>query len=211
MHRGPNGRHVCMVFEILGISLLDVIKIYEFKGIPIDICKGFIRKILNGLNFLHKNCGVIHTDLKPENILIQLTKLQSEEMITYGEIKTHIKIREVSDKKSRILENQAKNLQKTLKISEKKCKKTENSNFSSKNHEDYPKTVSKNIENKKTFSIPHSQPTKTPVFCKNLDLKIVDFGNSVYTSSLCSEIIQTRQYRSPEVILGYNYTTAADI
>jgi serine/threonine-protein kinase SRPK3 len=33
MHQGPNGKHVCMVFEILGVNLLEIIKRYNYKGV----------------------------------------------------------------------------------------------------------------------------------------------------------------------------------
>lgn len=69
-HNGPNGRHVCMSFEMLGDNLLKVIKKYDYRGIPIPIVKNFVRQILVGLDFLHRHCSIIHTDLKPENILI---------------------------------------------------------------------------------------------------------------------------------------------
>jgi hypothetical protein len=69
-HNGPNGRHVCMSFEMLGDNLLKVIKKYDYGGIPIPIVKNFVRQILVGLDFLHRHCSIIHTDLKPENILI---------------------------------------------------------------------------------------------------------------------------------------------
>ena len=37
-HSGPNGEHVCMVLEILGVNLLEVIKLYNYKGLPHSIC-----------------------------------------------------------------------------------------------------------------------------------------------------------------------------
>lgn len=69
-HVGPNGKHMCMTFEILGENLLKVIKRYDYQGIPIPIVKNFVRQICVGLDFLHRHCSIIHTDLKPENILI---------------------------------------------------------------------------------------------------------------------------------------------
>jgi serine/threonine-protein kinase SRPK3 len=33
LHYGPYGKHVCMVFEILGVNLLEVIKHYQYKGV----------------------------------------------------------------------------------------------------------------------------------------------------------------------------------
>eukprot|EP00981_Chlorochromonas_danica_P003124 scaffold620_cov177-Ochromonas_danica.AAC.24 len=69
-HMGPNGKHLCMVFEMLGENLLKVIKRYNYRGIPLSIVKSFTKQICFGLDFLHRHCQIIHTDLKPENILI---------------------------------------------------------------------------------------------------------------------------------------------
>lgn len=70
-HSGPNGRHMCMVFSMLGCNLLSVIKAYNYRGIPIPAVKKMIRGISKGLDFIHRKCQIIHTDLKPENVLLQ--------------------------------------------------------------------------------------------------------------------------------------------
>lgn len=67
---GPHGSHVAMSFEVLGPNLLDLIKKYEHKGIPVNAVKAISKQVLMGLEYLHTDCGIIHTDLKPENILI---------------------------------------------------------------------------------------------------------------------------------------------
>ena len=69
-HTGPNGKHMCMVFSMLGCNLLSVIKAYNYRGIPIPVVKNMIRGICKGLDFLHRKCHIIHTDLKPENVLL---------------------------------------------------------------------------------------------------------------------------------------------
>jgi len=33
VYKGPYGHHFCMVFEILGVNLLEVIKRYNYKGV----------------------------------------------------------------------------------------------------------------------------------------------------------------------------------
>lgn len=71
--RGPNGKHVCMVFEVLGANLLKVIKHYDYMGLPIPLVKKIVKQVLEGLRLLHEDCGIIHTDLKPENILMSLS------------------------------------------------------------------------------------------------------------------------------------------
>lgn len=69
-HTGPNGRHMCMVFSMLGCNLLSVIKAFNYRGIPIPVVKNMVRGICKGLDFLHRKCQIIHTDLKPENVLL---------------------------------------------------------------------------------------------------------------------------------------------
>lgn len=62
-HSGPNGRHVCMVFEVLGDNLLSLIKQYDYKGIPIPIVKRLTRQVLLGLDYLHSKLQIIHTGM----------------------------------------------------------------------------------------------------------------------------------------------------
>ncbi|KAI5310032.1 serine/threonine protein kinase, CMGC group [Ascosphaera atra] len=71
-HRGPNGVHVCMVFEVLGENLLGLIKRWNHRGIPMPLVKQITKQVLLGLDYLHRHCGIIHTDLKPENVLIEI-------------------------------------------------------------------------------------------------------------------------------------------
>ena len=69
MHSGPHGRHVVMVFEVLGKNILELIEKHYF-GLPIQVVKSMTKQILIALQFLHEQCNIIHTDLKPENILL---------------------------------------------------------------------------------------------------------------------------------------------
>ncbi|KAK4781738.1 hypothetical protein SAY86_015840 [Trapa natans] len=69
-HAGPNGQHVCMVFEYLGDNLLTLIKYTDYGGLPINVVKEICIHILVGLDYLHQQLSIIHTDLKPENILL---------------------------------------------------------------------------------------------------------------------------------------------
>ena len=80
-HLGKNGNHICMTFDILGENLLKVIKKYEYRGLPINIVRNYVRQICFGLDFLHRHCKIIHTDLKPENILIARTSWPDPEMV----------------------------------------------------------------------------------------------------------------------------------
>lgn len=67
---GVNGIHVCMVFEVLGHHLLKWIIKSNYQGLPLPCVKSIIRQVLQGLDYLHTKCKIIHTDIKPENILM---------------------------------------------------------------------------------------------------------------------------------------------
>lgn len=69
-HSGPNGQHVCMVFEFLGDNLLTLIKYSDYRGVPLPMVKQICYHVLVGLDYLHRELSIIHTDLKPENVLI---------------------------------------------------------------------------------------------------------------------------------------------
>ncbi|XP_058641698.1 SRSF protein kinase 1a isoform X2 [Onychostoma macrolepis] len=72
---GVNGTHVCMVFEVLGHHLLKWIIKSNYQGLPLPCVKSIIRQVLQGLDYLHTKCQIIHTDIKPENILMSVDEL----------------------------------------------------------------------------------------------------------------------------------------
>ncbi|XP_038578657.1 SRSF protein kinase 1a isoform X1 [Micropterus salmoides] len=69
---GVNGTHVCMVFEVLGHHLLKWIIKSNYQGLPLPCVKSIVRQVLQGLDYLHTKCEIIHTDIKPENILMSV-------------------------------------------------------------------------------------------------------------------------------------------
>jgi len=43
IHHGPNGKHFVMVFEILGVNFLEIIKRYDYKGVPLPLVRKLAR------------------------------------------------------------------------------------------------------------------------------------------------------------------------
>ncbi|XP_057838339.2 dual specificity protein kinase YAK1 homolog isoform X2 [Cryptomeria japonica] len=111
--------HLCIVFEMLGANLYELIKTNQFRGISLTLLKIFAKQILDSLLVL-RDASVIHCDLKPENILL-------------------------------------------------------------------------------TTSI-HST-----------EIKLIDFGSACMENQTVYSYIQSRFYRSPEVVLGHPYTTSIDM
>ena len=84
IQEGINFRnHSCIVFEMLGCSLYDVLKTNGFKGINIRYIKRYAYQILQSL-YLMSKLKLIHCDLKPENILLTESSNSSIKIIDFG-------------------------------------------------------------------------------------------------------------------------------
>jgi serine/threonine-protein kinase SRPK3 len=88
IHHGPNGKHFIMVFEILGVNFLELIKRYDYKGVPIPLVRKLARQCLIGLDYMHRQCKIIHTDFKPENVVIGLRDDEVTEISKTGQLTT---------------------------------------------------------------------------------------------------------------------------
>lgn len=185
-HTGPNGQHVCMVLEFLGDSILRLIKYNRYKGLEFNKVREICKCILTGLDYMHRELGIIHTDLKPENILLFSTIDPAKDPIRSG--LTPILERPEGNPTGGVTIN---SIEKKLKARARRA-------------------VAK-ISGKRA-----SMGGETPKAERSLDgidvrCKIVDFGNACWADRQFTEEIQTRQYRAPEVVLQAGYSTSVDM
>uniref|UniRef100_A0AC35FT94 Dual-specificity kinase n=1 Tax=Panagrolaimus sp. PS1159 TaxID=55785 RepID=A0AC35FT94_9BILA len=75
--------HQCVVFELMGLSLYDILKKRKFKGLTCSQVKPIATEVLLALNFL-KEQKVVHCDLKPENILLSCDSSDRIKLIDFG-------------------------------------------------------------------------------------------------------------------------------
>lgn len=101
LHHGAHGKHFVMVFEILGVNLLEVIKRYNYKGVPLPLCRIMAKQCLMGLDYLHRVCQIIHTDLKPENVNLCLREEEVREIAERGQL-TSTKMGDMSERLKKI-------------------------------------------------------------------------------------------------------------
>ncbi|XP_073679181.1 SRSF protein kinase 3 [Garra rufa] len=147
---GVNGIHICLVLELLGPDLRCWQVCFGNPGLSLTFVKHVITQVLEGLEYLHNHCKIIHTDIKPENILLSSSHPPGGAIQTYS-----------SDIKTTILQD--------------------------------PKAIGK------------------PGNLDNVTVKIADLGSSCWVYKHFCQEIQTRQYRSLEVLLGSEYGPPADI
>lgn len=66
---GPSGsEHACFVFDVAGLHLQDLEKIYPGHRLPTNLAKDVMRNVLQAMDFLHSEAGIVHTDIKKDNI-----------------------------------------------------------------------------------------------------------------------------------------------
>ncbi|KAF9237257.1 kinase-like domain-containing protein [Melanogaster broomeanus] len=65
-----HGSHLCIVYEAKG-SFSSTFQ-GQTKKLPVNMVKNLARQLLLVLDFLHRECHIIHMDIKPDNILIKL-------------------------------------------------------------------------------------------------------------------------------------------
>jgi len=60
--------HICLVFEMLHVSLYDLLRLSNFSGFSLKFISRLSEQIIESMICLERN-RIIHCDLKPENIL----------------------------------------------------------------------------------------------------------------------------------------------
>jgi len=191
---GPNGKHIGMVFEVMGSNLLKIMKLYDWEGIPVPIVRVIAKQILIGLDYLHRMCNVIHTDIKPENAILSPTEDQLTDHLESvpKHFRSHIKGKIQS---SMFFSKEQNKINKRKKKNQKK-----------KNQKNKNSSTPKNDKNKDKEKNEEDGPID-----ESVQVKICDFGNGWWIDHHFTSTIQTRQYRSPEIIIGNEYDETCDL
>uniref|UniRef100_A0A8K9XL76 non-specific serine/threonine protein kinase n=1 Tax=Oncorhynchus mykiss TaxID=8022 RepID=A0A8K9XL76_ONCMY len=211
---GMNGTHVCMVFEVLGHHLLKWIIKSNYQGLPLPCVKSIIRQVLQGLDYLHSKCKIIHTDIKPENILLTVNEPYIKKMAAEATEWQRTGAPPPSGSTVKMSKNKKKKMKKKQKkqaeMLEKRIQEMEGAPEGGEEEEegeeettaDTPPPLSDTLQDiANDFTA--GKPTRGLCFTFNL---VQNDAHKHFTDD-----IQTRQYRSLEVLMGAGYGTPADI
>uniref|UniRef100_A0A8C8CAD7 non-specific serine/threonine protein kinase n=1 Tax=Oncorhynchus tshawytscha TaxID=74940 RepID=A0A8C8CAD7_ONCTS len=230
---GMNGTHVCMVFEVLGHHLLKWIIKSNYQGLPLPCVKSIIRQVLQGLDYLHSKCKIIHTDIKPENILLTVNEPYIKKMAaeatewqrtgapppsgsagTHTHTHTHYTVKMSKNKKKKMKKKQKKQAE----MLEKRIQEMEgqlSTYFWSCRYVVLANALcsSLSLSISRSLSLSLSSLDKVaagsllvnplePLNADKIQIKIADLGNACWVHKHFTDDIQTRQYRSLEVLMG---------
>ena len=157
--------HLCLVFELLGSNLYEVLKKRQFRGLPLVAVQSLVRQALMAV----KECScrnIVHADLKPENILL------------------------VDENSIDVLADSG-------------------SGGSTKDSSDSTtKDASHKFDSSTCTGLQGKQQTEN---AKGEQIKLIDFGSACFEGKSAHTYIQSRFYRSPEVLVGLEYDSAIDM
>ena len=190
--------HNCLIYELMGTTLLDVLDYYN-NNIPINIVKKILIQVFKGLDELHTN-NIIHGDLKLENIMIKQHNKTIEHIL---EVLTTLELEKQYD--TLIEDNIPKNYAEFDKNKKKNIKRKIKGR-ASKILGDTIKTKLESLTTGETIIDETFKLNENDIVCK-----IIDLGNSEILGINNDDEIMIRSYRPPENIMNNFYNEKADI
>lgn len=206
----------CIVMDLCGMSLTEVIQYNYPDGVPYDDFVVMSKKILQAVQLIHDS-KFIHNDIKLDNITISVYSDDINNMIHwFRSLNPQSTIKNIYDQLnqsdlSEVDHNKRKFIRRKYK---KQAIKT------------FEKLIYQYIINKtsdedcnldddeRVYSV--DMDTGIPknwVDINEVDFQIIDYGNAISFTDAISDKddIQTRSYRPPEVLIGLGYNYKADM
>lgn len=225
---------ICIVQKLMAGSLYTIMKAQYPNGFPITIVKMMLNDLLKALTFIHDELKIIHADIKPENILLVGHSIEVEQIIKTVDLpekpnkcrgginKLALKIKKLycssRPETSKSERSESSEMSFDSNMSEMQSSDDDDVYTDSDIASSHSSTISRsyldsdisdNDDNNKEFVQIVDQKYLT-----NPHIVLADFGNCIQIDT--DRItgygdIQTRHYRSPEIILRLALNEKIDV
>jgi len=167
--------------------------------------------MLIGLDFLNRQCDIIHTDLKPENVL-----LAPKASVDIDALQNNRREAERAMNRTHAEDRLHDEIIKTMRVGVEKSDYVERIEQEAREHKDehYPdidRVYETDTEEERREREQMAAKLKEEAQKQGVLTKIADLGTACFRHYHFSSEVTTRQYRAPEVIIGYPYDTAIDV
>ena len=184
----------CLLFELLGNSLCDIIDNVNLKMADV---KTIIKSLLNALNLCKKH-NIAHCDMKPDNILLSNINDNLEEYINdFEKLDLFNKYGEL------IEDNLPKDFYSLGKSKRKNVKKKIKSRV-------VKMVIKEELPNILELNDKYSN-LDFEEWDKGYEVKLIDFGNADIINNYDNETLYIRSYRPPENIIHEKLTQESDL
>ncbi|ORX72878.1 kinase-like protein [Linderina pennispora] len=170
------------------------------EGLPVSLVKQIARQIIAGLAYLHGQCNMIHTDLKPENVLVCIENVEENDNIEHAANRAHTKT--TSDESLVQASRSVANSRAPSPSGDAAPQQSAGMDVDSLSGSAAKLTQSLEKDMNGISLASSSDPSASSQAGKS---------SSSPSRSHGLKDIQTRQYRSPEVIIGTRWDETADM
>jgi serine/threonine protein kinase len=194
--------HLCLVFELLGLNLYEVLKQRQFRGLPLSVVRTLVKQAVGGVAELAKK-SIVHCDLKPENILL----------VTDDDVNSVVGARRSAKISSSFEQTTASELTKVINGNRTPPKKRPvlASGLSKAMGGNQGSALADGSAGVLHPSPGSSLGTAGTRKTNEQKIKLIDFGSACFEGQTTHTYIQSRFYRSPEVLIGLPYDSAIDM
>ena len=195
MHRS----HLCLVFELLGLNLYEVLKRRQFRGLPLPFVRTIVQQSVEGIRELSQK-SIVHCDLKPENVLLVNDEV-ARDLVEAGDTTKTTTQEGDAGSKSGSQESATSGSNESIQTSKEGDQSTSGSSG---------KYLSSGSSSN-AQTIPVANTGAIGGFWTQRGTKLIDFGSACFEGYTSHTYIQSRFYRSPEVLIGLPYDSAIDM
>lgn len=203
---GDHGKHYVMVFELMGMCPAELLQDFE-EGLPVAMVKHMMRNLLNGLDFIHTQPGIIHMDIKPENVIFTKTEPVDEGEIElrkkhYAQKADRKALRDAKKKLEKDSSKLGKNQKKRLKD---KIKRLEAKVNVHEELDELPNEAQASVDFVEKFLLDMEAEKTLP------ECVLCDLGTACWADKVNTFEVGTRYGRPPEMLVGLRYDPPADV